>query len=104
MKVMSAHEAKNRFGELLDTVQRQPVVITKNGRAVGVMISMEDAADTVLPEMLVDKEPDHDSWLLEKVSATMRLVDNGEIEIFEHEEAMKRLRGRLKEHFGARAD
>jgi len=32
-------EAKTRFGALLDTAQRTPVTIEKNGRAVAVLIS-----------------------------------------------------------------
>ena len=41
MKVTTAKEAKNRFGQLLDTAQRSPVSITKNGRVVTVMLSVE---------------------------------------------------------------
>ena len=40
--VISAKEAKNHFGEVLDTVQRQPVVVTKNGRPVAIMIRYAD--------------------------------------------------------------
>ena len=40
MKRMAAREAKNRFGTLLDDAQGAPVCVTKNGRAVGVMMSM----------------------------------------------------------------
>ncbi|WP_223291787.1 type II toxin-antitoxin system prevent-host-death family antitoxin [Defluviicoccus vanus] len=39
---MAALEAKNRFGELLDTAQREPVMIEKHGRAVAVMLSAEE--------------------------------------------------------------
>ncbi len=47
MKVMTAREAKNRFGEFLDSARREPVVVTKNNRPVGIMISVENAADTL---------------------------------------------------------
>lgn len=40
MKEIAAKEAKNRFGQLLDATQRSPVCITKHGRAVGVMMSV----------------------------------------------------------------
>ena len=59
------------------------------------MVSIEDAADTVLPEMLLDKEPDYDGWLFEKVSGTIRRVKDGKVEIHEHEDAMNRLHARL---------
>jgi prevent-host-death family protein len=42
---MAALEAKNRFGELLDTAQREPVTIEKHGRAVAVMLSAEEYRD-----------------------------------------------------------
>jgi prevent-host-death family protein len=41
MRTVAALEAKNRFGELLDTVQREPVTIEKHGRAVAVVLSAE---------------------------------------------------------------
>ncbi len=41
MKAIAAREAKNRFGQLLDAAQRSPVSVTKNGRAVTVMLSTE---------------------------------------------------------------
>lgn len=100
MKVMSARDAKNHFGEFLDAARREPVVVTKNDRPVGIMISIEDAADTVLPELLLDKDPGYDGWLFEKVSTTIRQVDAGETELFEHDDAMKRLRERVKARIG----
>lgn len=41
MQVTTARDAKNRFGQLLDLAQRRPVAITKNGRAVTVMLSVD---------------------------------------------------------------
>lgn len=41
MKKMTSTAAKNNFGEILTTSQREPVVIEKNGKAVGVVISYE---------------------------------------------------------------
>ncbi|WP_460586579.1 type II toxin-antitoxin system Phd/YefM family antitoxin [Haliea atlantica] len=42
MKSMSAKEAKNSFGLLLDTARAQPVAIEKHGRPVVVVISVEE--------------------------------------------------------------
>ena len=36
---MSANAAKSRFGQLLDTTQREPVMIEKHGRPVAVIMS-----------------------------------------------------------------
>lgn len=45
MRNMAAADAKNRFGELLDTAQREPVTIEKHGRPVAVMLSSEEYKD-----------------------------------------------------------
>ncbi|MGE9294812.1 MAG: type II toxin-antitoxin system Phd/YefM family antitoxin [Puniceicoccales bacterium] len=42
MKKMSAKEAKNGFGLLLDTARAEPVVIEKHGRPVVVVVSTEE--------------------------------------------------------------
>lgn len=42
METIAAADAKTNFGALLDKVQRGPVVISKNGRAVAVMVSAAD--------------------------------------------------------------
>ena len=41
MKEIAARDAKNRFSHLLDTAQSAPVRVTRKGRAVGVMMSMQ---------------------------------------------------------------
>lgn len=43
MKTIPATKASKQFGELLDTVQREPVMVTKKNRPVGVMMSIRDA-------------------------------------------------------------
>ena len=45
MTKMSANSAKAQFGKLLDTAQREPVIIEKHGRPVAVMLSTEDYND-----------------------------------------------------------
>jgi prevent-host-death family protein len=37
---MSASDAKNNFGELLEFARSNPVKIEKNGRAITVMVSL----------------------------------------------------------------
>ncbi|PIU01136.1 MAG: prevent-host-death protein [Bdellovibrionales bacterium CG10_big_fil_rev_8_21_14_0_10_45_34] len=39
---MSASEAKNNFGELLECARKKPVKIERNGRPVAVVISNEE--------------------------------------------------------------
>ncbi len=42
MKRVSAREAKNRFGQLIDDAQREPVTIEKYGRPFAVVQSFAD--------------------------------------------------------------
>ena len=42
MQTYTANEAKTRFGEFLDKVQREPVRVMRHDRVVGVMVSLED--------------------------------------------------------------
>ena len=41
MKEIAARDAKNHFGHLLDAAQSAPVRVTKKGRPVGVVMSIE---------------------------------------------------------------
>ncbi len=41
MKEIAARDARNRFGLLLDASQRAPVLLTRKGRGVSVMMSVE---------------------------------------------------------------
>jgi len=45
MITLTSVEAQNRFGQLLDMVQREPVTITRRGRVVAVMLSPQDMQD-----------------------------------------------------------
>ncbi len=42
MRTISSLDAKNRFGQLLEAVQRAPVTVTKQGRPAAVVLSVED--------------------------------------------------------------
>jgi len=43
MKTIPATKASKQFGQLIDAVQREPVMVTKKDRPVGVMMSIQDA-------------------------------------------------------------
>lgn len=45
MITISSMDAQNRFGQLLDTVQREPVTITRHGRTAAFIISPRDMQD-----------------------------------------------------------
>jgi prevent-host-death family protein len=42
MQTYTANEAKTRFGEFLDRVQREPVRVMRHDRVAGVMVSADD--------------------------------------------------------------
>lgn len=42
MKIMSAREAKNAFGLMIDRALAEPVLIEKHGRGVVMVISVEE--------------------------------------------------------------
>lgn len=46
MNVMTANEAKTKFGEILLMSQREPVQISKHGKPVAVLVSAEDFVST----------------------------------------------------------
>lgn len=42
MQTISASEAKRRFGTLIDTVSREPLIIQRQKRDVAVVLSVDD--------------------------------------------------------------
>jgi antitoxin Phd len=53
MRVETASDAKNRFGEVMDAALRAPVVIRRSGRNAVVMLAYEDYEALVA---LVDRQ------------------------------------------------
>jgi antitoxin Phd len=47
MSILTSARAQNRFGELLDIAQREPVAITRHGRPVAFVVSAQEMADLV---------------------------------------------------------
>lgn len=96
MKVMTARDAKNHFGEFLDSARREPVVVTKNDRPVAIMISVENAADTLFSDFFIDNESGYGEWLFGKVNNTIERVASSQTSLREHSDAMSLLKGRLE--------
>ena len=42
MLIMTSVEAQNRFGQLLDAAQREPIIITRHGRTAAFIVSPQD--------------------------------------------------------------
>ena len=48
MITVTSVEAQNRFGQLLDTVQREPVTITRHGRTAAFIVSPQDMQELTI--------------------------------------------------------
>lgn len=62
-QTIAAADAKNHFGEMLDTAQREPVIIKKHGRAFAVVLSADEYARLEALE---------DSWWGERAKKVMK--------------------------------
>ncbi len=62
MTTFPATEAKNRFGELLEAVHKEPVEIAKKGRAVAVVLSIEEYSD-MKRRLEEEEKPTNLEWL-----------------------------------------
>lgn len=51
MTVMSAKDAKNNFGKLMEDAQREPVVITKHNRPSAVLVSAKEYREIKLEKL-----------------------------------------------------
>ncbi|HLI18849.1 MAG TPA: type II toxin-antitoxin system Phd/YefM family antitoxin [Rhodanobacteraceae bacterium] len=47
MRTLTSVEAQNRFGELLDAAQREPVTVTRRGRPVAFVVSPQDMREVL---------------------------------------------------------
>jgi antitoxin Phd len=47
MLIITSVEAQNRLGQLLDTVQREPVAITRDGQVVAFIVSPQEMEDVL---------------------------------------------------------
>lgn len=55
MRTVTSVEAQNRFGELIDSAQREPVTITRRGRPVAFVLSPKDLKDLLVSSRLRDR-------------------------------------------------
>lgn len=52
MITLTSLDAQSRFGELVDTAQREPVLITRRGRPISIMLSPSGGAKRMLAQFL----------------------------------------------------
>jgi prevent-host-death family protein len=98
MKTFTAKEAKTHFGEFLDAMQREPVVVTKNGRSVGIMIPFDDHASDVVQAIHASKEAGYDEWFRAKVQRSLDRADQGAAQSLTTQELMASIRAKVMAH------
>lgn len=64
---MSAKDAKNSFGHLIDTARAEPVLIEKHGRGVVVVVAIEEYERLIT----ATKDTDRERKLLEHQGRTL---------------------------------
>lgn len=96
MQVITAKDAKLRFGELLDTMQREPVLVTKNKRPVGVFLSLKDVKGTHLEHLFDVSKDDYSELDKEKIQAALDYLQTHPKQLIAmktvHETAMQKAR------------
>ncbi len=68
MKTVTATDAQSHFGELLMQAQGEPVTITRNGKAAGVILSAKDYQELMLQALrqaLIEGEDSEDAGELD---------------------------------------
>lgn len=85
MDTMTAAEAKQKFGLLMDKAQRGPVAITKHGRDVSIVMSSEAYAV---------QELQRQRWLAERLKISRAQVEAGQA--FPAEEVYAEMRNLIK--------
>lgn len=76
MKTVTAVEAKNSFGRLLEATHREPVLVTKNNREIAAMLSMEDIralADGFLADPIKAEVADGKRSVLDALMAQLEI-------------------------------
>lgn len=68
MKTLTASEAKNRFGMLLDWARQEPVLIEKQGRQVAVMLSVEEYERLSNPQEEITNLDNQDLTIQERLA------------------------------------
>jgi antitoxin Phd len=73
MATMTSARAQNRFGELLDTAQREAVAITRHGRPAAFVVSSSEMADLLeLKRRRKQAARDFAAWRKQAARSTRR--------------------------------
>jgi prevent-host-death family protein len=83
--VRPSRDLRNNYADVVKTLeQHDHIIITNNGRGESVLISMESYADY---EKYV-----HERYIYNELQKSKALLDDPNVELIPHEDAMERLR------------
>ena len=71
--------------------RRKLAMVTKNSHPVDIMISIKDAADTLIPELYMEKENGYDEWFTAKVTGSLEAMKADTTTLTDHDQAMNRV-------------
>ena len=71
MEIFTANEAKNRFGEVLLKSQKAPVQVTRSGKPVAMIVSIEDYNATEELKL---------RYVREHIQEALADIENGHVE------------------------
>lgn len=60
------------------------------------MLSIEDATDTLVVEMFLEKEPGYDEWFQARVAMTLAAFESGGAQASPHDDVMTRVWERVQ--------
>ncbi|MDM0031333.1 type II toxin-antitoxin system Phd/YefM family antitoxin [Variovorax sp. J22P271] len=75
MMQVSSVEAQNRFGQLLDKAQREPIIITRHGRPAAYLISPQDMEALQRARAALGEVPGHPEWAIACAEAWNRVEE-----------------------------
>ena len=83
MTALAATEAKNHFGRLLDSAQREPVTIEKQGRPVAVLLSKYEY-DRIQAELQEHRSEAETAFLMrgengKRLAASVAQIESGDV-------------------------
>jgi len=85
---ISAREAKLRFWEFLEMVQRGPMIVEKHNRPVCISLSIEDAKKTLIWDFFLEEEEGYDEYFHDKVSKSLSSYLDNTTPTTSHQKAM----------------
>ena len=71
--------------------RRQLAMVPKNSHPVDIMISIKDAADTLRPELFMEKENGYDEWFTTQVTGRVEAMKADTTTLTNHDQAMNRV-------------